>query len=1845
MASIENQIILHISDLHFSTKFDEATKASRNLLLKSLIDELSSIDTNWHPTLVCITGDIIDKADFNGFEVAAEWLKCLSKALKIPFDNFIICPGNHDCVRDVQICPPMCPETKEEADKILTIPIPDYLKNRFKSYSSFCKKLGIIPYEIGDKKSYLIGSREISGIQFVVCNTAWFSFEENEDSKLWLGLNLLKLLESKGQLVSSDCLSTEKLSIALMHHGTETYFHKQEKQVYVDHPSTLAYLWKRCHLALYGHSHEKAIGDPDKMQAHCWRVRAGATNAGECHPNNVNLIKLEKQGFQLKYITYDPAETSHLWNINNPPKFFSWVDSQVDSQQVPDNNGDITEKHVEKNISILCEKAIAYSQDIIESKSRQIKPFGNLPQQIFLEVAVKSECEKITNQLDLSGGNKRENILYTSIENVIFNSRCTLLFGDLGTGKSTMLAKLALYIKKNISKCVPLFIPARCFSIDTDDNISEIIDSIYNFIKHSLVLESVYTFEEIFGAGYNVILLIDGLDEMDKTSAIKLTRILTKIPSYYSNIYVVLSSRFAEMIGIRYDRWQICQIPSLSNQQKQDLLINESLSQGYNDREALQFARKVIKKLQDNPLLNSIANSPLAVRLLCDSFANNTSGIKSKTLGDLLYELLLQRLGKWTELDLKNSTLEAFETMFPTPELRATLLGKLAFIIISNGELSNLEVVEAIKPYLCRYQECEVALIAKQAIRFFYNNGLITSDEPIRFIYQPLAQIAAGVYLANEIMNNRKKITEVKLDFWRSVSFAGTMIRRQCKVECYRNWFCDYIKLLLKTKRGILPACYICAEMCDKVTAKKIVKELPNVGRRPLWYREEERGASVLAIAHTLILAEDDGFNWLFKEYLDPKTPMINDGSALIQDLFKKWAFLFKTNINEDQKKQISKMIGPLCTVQPLGTFGFLESIVYLVPEAFELKQFLWLCAGMIDSDVFGQWAKKQLIEYSYGKEKEVVNAILERRNSTEAALLWLEFNQDLKPTELIVKKILSANNNISVYDQKIEKAIRECKNRIGENEWIYLLRWFLSDPDSEVSASAALKLIEAGENSLYLLGNALNRGLINKPIGCKSEIALRSLVVKARNTKINWSSFLFDNTYDSTGASAGSWRIFLDNLLSGVEDGPELLVNCILHLGPYNIPRYPDIRLKFHNLMIGEDGEQYKKALKNALSCYDADVRRAAAIILTACSPDDDGTALSTAISFIGLRSNYYYLEWEKFLLTLNYGVSALETLKESLLIFTDQQRLIALAILQCNGIKLEMNRKKELVKGECSWHSYYINSVNLGECNLNSAFAYTYLNEELNEKSILECSEIAESLLRYHADKLTISQKVKCYVACCQDSIISIRVLINNILENKEFTDSFKMLYKNTPTQDFPKLLRSFFDIDGNINVKWDEILWNIFCSDELKGLYNEDTIGLELLWLGEERPEIGKIIGKSAAEFLKDERIQKYRWVNKYHWLAVLADQFIGLDKIKLKEIICVNSNLYGAATYSLIYRLGKVPDELVIKDHYNVVPKDLLTCKKVFPPEKISSELINASRDSERLKYGISDLITATIFSKVQISQEFLDKLSTIGKNGCLLAAVLSYCYGLDIKADYALVCNNLYYSDEQRKSLDFQRLKKISTFSHAVLMCLDENAKAKYVQDLLNMLNRDQCHKNYYIYELFRVQKEQLPLKQFCYLLLIFVSNENGGGLDREIVYFISRWINCLIDESLKKDILSVVSDCINSLDKLPWNGKSIIQRDASVFLCFPLIYWYISDEQDQISYRVFAHGIKLLFRHDNVHERQKEFKQYKIIYSVENLIKVVPTKRLRDVFLKLSKFPDDEVRSWIKFFKCFTFED
>ncbi len=1837
----KKQVILHISDLHFSAKCNEQDLANRKLLFDGLLYRLKTIENEWRPTLVCVTGDITDKGQPEGFNDAEVWLKQLSLELKIDITKFLLTPGNHDCVRDQQICPKLIPSTSEEADSLLKFSTPPYLQDRFKAFSDFCKNIGIHPYKLGETDSYLIGSREIDGIQFIACNTAWFSWEQNEQGKLWLGLEILRYLESNKQLVCEGTKTTEKISIALMHHGTAKCFHPLESEDRGgNRPPSLSYLWKRSHLALYGHSHENALDAPDQQKAHCWVVRAGATNAGANFPNNVNLIRLSNTGFELRTLEYNPADAGSLWNKSSAAKAYNWMTAAT--QQLSNDQSTTKQLH-ETPIELIRERAVKYAAEVIINKSRQIKPRGNLPEQISLQVALKPESESDTEPFSPTPSTDKPKLSCMTIDEAVFRSRLTILFGDLGAGKSTLLATLAEKIGDKVPKCLPLFIPAPRLEVSANDGADKLIAQIDSFMATDLNAGGQWSYKRILDDGYELLLLADGLDEIDKKSAIHLIRLLANLPEVYSRVTVVLSSRFSEVAGINFERWQICQVLQVDASQKEVLFKNEALAQGSEEAESASIANKAKLALENNPPLNTIANTPLAVRLLYPSLVIESSTLQERTLGDLLYELLLQRLGDWAEKDVKSTPLTELESAFPTPEYRAIIMGELAFNVLEKGTLSRITAIETIKKHIHEDKRSHADLIAKQFLDFLEDAGIMAGNESINFIYQPLAQISAGVFLAKKVQENSSiEIHEIEL--WRVVSFAGTMIRRMNCLDDARDWFNDCITIWMKERRGIAPSCYVCDELRDTLLAQRLVELLPQLKRRPLWYLEEERAASTQAIAITLVLAGNKGFDWLYSEYLDLRMPPTNYGSALIGSLYGKWALLVKPLLTSVQQQRLTELVPPLLATSPPGTYGFLECLAYLVPDAFEQTQYLWLVAGQLDNPHFYRWAKEQLVHaFSAGKQ-DVVNSILERKPGKEGALLWIEFNSEKKLPASILRALLSAKWSSQMEEHKFAKALESCQSQLGQNRWRSFMRWCLTDQDHGVAASAALELLGQGETSFYLLGNALSKVLDTGGLGNKAETAMRRLVAQATGTEINWVSCLFGNTDRTIGARAGSWRILLEALNAGLDNGPDLLAGCIDAIGPYNLPRYPDVRLAFQTLLTGQNGREYRKDLRNALNHYNPSERHAAAMILTVSCPHDEGLALITAVSFVGHRYRSDYWEWDKFLVTLNFGPSVLESLNSALSTFNPKARSFGLALLLRHGLSLSEHDKRELLLSSDWQIRQLLESMESSDFGLKSDFARNVLVNELESRSLPECKHIAESLLKFHREHLSDVQRAKCFVATINDQIgwwLSFDDLINQLKIDTNLFKEIVSLRKKTSPQDFPKLLQHMIGPDGGFNVLWDELLWDLFCSDHKLMSHREDDIGLELFWLGKRAPEYGVNIGKAAANLLDDERIQKHRWTNHFHWLAVLADEFVGLEKNKLKEITCIGSHFYGAATTSLLKRLGEIPSEFTVRDRHNSVPKNLFNKDNLSSQTSLElrDKLLNSARESEWLKPDIEALITSALL-EYEVTQEFLDELAAKGNNGCLMAGVFAFCCELDIRADYAISFINYFEPHDRQNSAALNRLKSVAMLSQYALTRLNSTAKGEYVSALIQAINREEHNKGHYFYELLRLEKSLTP-DQIDILLPYFAQNKFAFGLNRQTVHLLSEWVRNLTDTATKDKLIKVCPICFESLDMGSWDDESLNTHSPAVLLFFPLLYWAIGGEPDEKGLRIFARAIKLMFHHRSYSNVASKPQQYEIIQSVSPLLSCVPQHILRKALEQLMDFPEPEVRMWVQLFHCF----
>jgi Calcineurin-like phosphoesterase len=154
----QKHVVLHLTDLHFGQDTAQDQIAARDLALRGLVKVIERLESDWHPTVVCISGDIGWKGSQNDYILATQWLGDLLGNLGLSPDRVYICPGNHDIDRQISQRYAR-PKTGPEADRILTLPLAQVYQDAFKEFALFAKNFGIPPYRLGDQESYLIGQR------------------------------------------------------------------------------------------------------------------------------------------------------------------------------------------------------------------------------------------------------------------------------------------------------------------------------------------------------------------------------------------------------------------------------------------------------------------------------------------------------------------------------------------------------------------------------------------------------------------------------------------------------------------------------------------------------------------------------------------------------------------------------------------------------------------------------------------------------------------------------------------------------------------------------------------------------------------------------------------------------------------------------------------------------------------------------------------------------------------------------------------------------------------------------------------------------------------------------------------------------------------------------------------------------------------------------------------------------------------------------------------------------------------------------------------------------------------------------------------------------------------------------------------------------------------------------------------------------------------------------------------------------------------------------------------------------------------------------------------------------
>lgn len=302
-------VILHLSDLHFGRDKTEMEEQNRKLVLRLLTDKVLELDEGWQPTYLCITGDIADTGSAAEYDGAKKWLLEFLAKLSIDISAVFMCPGNHDADQALGDAA-LWPESDNDVDNILSMPLPTGVEVPFADYSRFLRELGVPEYSYtanGSNRSYLYGiSTPTPNVKFTCCNSCFFSWDDRTRGRQVLGNKLLDYMQAEDLLRPAPDHTT--ITIAIMHHpkeqlGESEYFSWSRR------PAAFNRLAEMSHIILTGHEHAK-VNPWDRSGYGAYISCIGAAFFSINHENSFQLFRINwsDREYECKYFQWDPSQ-------------------------------------------------------------------------------------------------------------------------------------------------------------------------------------------------------------------------------------------------------------------------------------------------------------------------------------------------------------------------------------------------------------------------------------------------------------------------------------------------------------------------------------------------------------------------------------------------------------------------------------------------------------------------------------------------------------------------------------------------------------------------------------------------------------------------------------------------------------------------------------------------------------------------------------------------------------------------------------------------------------------------------------------------------------------------------------------------------------------------------------------------------------------------------------------------------------------------------------------------------------------------------------------------------------------------------------------------------------------------------------------------------------------------------------------------------------------------------------------------------------------------------------------------------------------------------------------------
>lgn len=1442
----------------------------------------------------------------------------------------------------------------------------------------------------------------------------------------------------------------------------------------------------------------------------------------------------------------------------------------------------------------------------------------------------------------------------TSVELPLYEAvrqaRATLLLGDLGSGKSTLAAELVLSTLAQATQAIAIVVPVRELRLRLPLSPVGLLETIDQFGREYVRPEADQPgLAELLGGSQEVLLVMDGLDELAKPVAAQLLRQLAQLTQWYATLQVVATARPVELTGVSLEEWKRVRTLPLRDPQRLAILENELRANGVAPDAAAVQAAELLQRLRALPALHAVATTPLFMRLLFPKLqaAAQLPTQASPTLGSLLFEVVTERLDRWGGRDGRDALDSAFQRQFLSAEAKAALLGQLARHRLRTDALPVLTARGWLVSYLTAAHPGtpDTFSVATQALDYLRGCGLTAGGEELEFTAQPLAEVLAAVALATEWLHAPGVLALPAMGEWRVVSFAAGLARQWNQAANVRPLLLDYQQLLLTASPAYLTAvATIALEFQDVACAQAALDFLArgDFDQLEYDYHGEQRSAEAQVIAQLLRLAGQRGVEWVYATYLNPRNPLSGRGVALIDEVLRYWVGLLLQDAAGLNLAPLRTLIAPCQACDQALPLDMLQYLVLLFPADFSLAQRLQqLCKSVRAEQLFRPQASDALRTLSAGGAREaVLTALLAHtslygRLNPAAASLWLELADSAGP---VIPPAILAAAFASVQGAAAAGGLAaNVAAHLGPTAWLQHSRWALTDPRGVVAAGAAVTLHEAGQRDLWLLGDALLAGIDDLNPNDAAEPCLRQLLEAAGERGGRWlaeqlSHPLISGSSWKMGLNAGCWRLLLPAARS-LPDGPRLVANALVNLGIYTLPRYPEVREGFRQLLTGEGKDEFVATLQDQLAHPDPAMRWGAAAVLLTTDPQRQTDALLVVVRTQEGFGDTSRGEWTQFCLSLSLGAEPLQILQQALPEFTPSARLFAQAILYARQAPLTPAEHADLFRNLIRLDNWHLNAYGPNQTILADADAQPVLLELLADPSIRHAERAASYLLAHHAASLTPAEEAACLVREVNGSYLAREKLgiVDRLRTNASFSAAIEAACTAAEAAgNQPSFLRRLTAALGD-PTQWEAMVWEFMRgADPAQSLDDEHLIAL--LAIGRRYPQYREPIGEAARRLSATPgRWPAHEAATAEQWLVLLADEFLGgLDPAVLVSALELSDNSHyqtydSVAARALLARLPNIPAGLY---HQSIRNQQAAPETFRLPAE---ADLFGQFLDLARTASSPSAALPAAIYAAMfylPLADDLLQQLNAAGTPGQLLVVGLRFCYGQPARlADaIALLEDFLQFRHGDTNRTVKQRLRQGWLLARREFLSRPGNevAVAAYVTALDHAFTQGAVWLAHLAWELLQVRGSLLP-DQVSTLFRAFADQQMT--LHALLFEQLCQWL-ATASADVRTNLAPVLREGLVHLSQLAWH-QPVQGGGPAVNFLFAFSHWAFAEEQLPATQYVFLHGLKQLYTHDEPGQLEN---LAQVLEMAEPLLALVPTAYLADAFTAGSQGFDPVVR-------------